>query len=484
MKAATPHAGAPLSPAPSGRGHRGGRAGQTLIFMALVLVILALVVLWYFDVHKILYVKYISRNGGDAAAMAAARWQGITLNLIGELNVLKALAVTEALSRDEADFGPAHAIDDLQQRLNFVGPLVGLVAAQQAAKNNGLYVNDAFTDDMRQHAYEARKQYPGIYQSPPMGWDGYADMLDAVADQGVVARQENVRFFSDYVNYDHHLLNPGFYDAIASAGWCWFHWNAMALLRQYGSWRDWPPLPLVEQREPTNSEYFGLHLRRVVMLGSLALPGSGTGMTADNMEDLMDRLENLADQRIDDRVADADLSWFCYDERAWSSWTKHLPDAFPFDRPIKAKYEYVGADAAVLIETAAEARTPGIGEKTVRWTAAAKPFGSLDEETTPNAYGLVLPAFDEVRLIPVDASTAPAAGTRPGWSEHIRRHLPDYVARGTGKLVPRCWYCRQLAVWEQTSFRRAGLNWLAQNAGRCVHVGGPGGPGGGTRRGH
>ena len=63
------------------------RAGQAIIFLMMVLVILFFVVLWNFDLHKYLHVKTVSQNGGDAAALAAGRWQGITLNLIGDLNI-------------------------------------------------------------------------------------------------------------------------------------------------------------------------------------------------------------------------------------------------------------------------------------------------------------------------------------------------------------------------------------------------------------
>ena len=48
------------------------RAGQTMVFLIVVLVILVFVVLWNFDLHKILYVKGITQNAGDSAALAAA----------------------------------------------------------------------------------------------------------------------------------------------------------------------------------------------------------------------------------------------------------------------------------------------------------------------------------------------------------------------------------------------------------------------------
>ena len=40
------------------------RSGQTMIFMVMILVILAFVVLWNLDLHKILFVKFLCQNAG------------------------------------------------------------------------------------------------------------------------------------------------------------------------------------------------------------------------------------------------------------------------------------------------------------------------------------------------------------------------------------------------------------------------------------
>ena len=52
--------------------NKNARSGQTLIFILLAVIFLLFVALWQFDLHKILFVKHLSRNGGDAAALAAA----------------------------------------------------------------------------------------------------------------------------------------------------------------------------------------------------------------------------------------------------------------------------------------------------------------------------------------------------------------------------------------------------------------------------
>jgi len=151
---------------------------------------------------------------------------------------------------------------------------------------------------------------------------------------------------------------------------------------------------------------------------------------------------------------------------------------------VRDEYNYAGADVAVRIETSSSRLTPGADTDVIVWSAAAKPFGTLENGVQPNRYGLVLPAFTDVRLIPIDASSAPAPGSRPGWATHVYEHLPEYEAFGPASLDSSCWYCRQLQTWEDLDFRRSGLNWLALNSDDCHSPGSGGGPGGGSRRPH
>jgi hypothetical protein len=184
--------------------------------------------------------------------------------------------------------------------------------------------------------------------------------------------------------------------------------------------------------------------------------------------------------------------WYVYDTNVWSAWRAMAvtgPDPFPATGPLKPEYDYAGADAAVRVEALTDRLTPGPGHSritnAITWTAAAKPFGYLNEHDPPHRYGLVLPAFHDARLIPVDASSAPAGGAyNIEWRRHIEEHLPDYMAHGPHESA--CWYCRQLLVWEDPAFRQSGVDWLAENSQRCDEQGGDGGGGhgGGRRRGH
>lgn len=466
--------------------HFRNRNGQAIVFFVMVVVILSFVVLWNFDVHRILHVKSRTQNAGDAAALMAARWQGITLNLIGDLNVMNALALSAGDTQTSA------AIGNLQARLCLAGPMIACLAAQQAAKNNAVYAHPDFSARMRAHARAVRRDYgratgpegQPLFEPPyPGAWADYAAMLDTIASDGVAAAPDNTQLYTDR-EHGHLLLSIDFYDAVAGRSWCWFYHHAPGLLEAYRNFFPcwWPPLPEIQRREPVNSELFGLGLTRWnATLEGIVEP---------------DILNTLAAERgLEGSLtngAAVETVWYGYATNRWTRWTAMStdgPDRLPLTGPVRARYDYAGADAAVRIEAYATRLTPGrrgaTATNSVTWTAAAKPFGFLENDARPNAYGLVLPAFREVRLIPVDACSMPSGGAyNIAWREHIEHHLEDYLIDGPGGR-PDCWFCRQLIVWEDEQFRAEGARWLTENNWRCT-LATPGGPGrgGGTRRGH
>jgi len=460
----------------------GNRSGQTLIFLVLIVVILAFVAIWNFDLHKTVYVKTLSQNAGDAAALAAARWQGLTLNLIGDLNILQAVAWTEG------DTDTASEIAALQARLCYVGPMIGFMASQQAAKNNGIYVNTRYTARVRQHAQDVRTVYPSLgddgrmmFEEPYPGcWQEYADMIETVADNGIAAGPDNARYYTDYSG-GHTLLDPSFYDAVAGEDWCWFLHNAYEMLLNYDTYYWWPPLPdRLPQANPMNCEYYGLALRREEAIGGA------------DVVDLMNTLRaerDLSELLISNSVASVTSVWYAYEEAWWGPWSAILPSGewpFPVTGTVKPAYDYAGADAAARVEAEARRLTPRSRSSLITWSAAAKPFGRLGEEGKPTEAGLVLPAYRDIRLIPIDASSAPAGGAfNLAWRDHIEGHLPGYMRTGpTLDRAAECWYCAQLLTWEDPLFRQRGIDWLREYSDRCQTRGGGGGPGGGTRRGH
>lgn len=468
------------------------QSGQTMVFMVVVLTILCLILIWHFDFHKILFVKTVAQNAGDAAALNAARWQGQSLNMIGDLNIMKAIALTQAGPDIEETLAQ---IDDMQARLCYVGPLLALLGAQQAAKNNGIFNNDSFTDRLREHAESVLSDYPEIFVEPYDNcWEEYADMLQSIADQGIAVGPDNAAYYTDYTG-GHILLRLDFYDAVAGREWCWFWRYDLSLLENYTDFRYWPDLPPMETQDtsPVNSEIFGLGL----VSHSTSLPGGET------VVDLMNTIaaeRALSSETITNDTSVLTCSWYRYAPAQWAAWesmSRSGSDPFPVLGDVKPQYDYTGADAATRVVAEATRVSPGKQGGVITWTAAAKPFGYLESSETPeepvrpNAYSIVLPAFREVRLIPLDASSAPAGGTYDlAWRDHIENHLPLYLENGIAGLDEDCWYCRQLIKWEDPEFRIQGVNWLNETdehgelLHNCNRPTGPGGPDGSARRGH
>ncbi len=477
------------------------RSGQTMIFLIMILVCLIIVVMLNFDVHKIIHSKTVTQNAGDAAALMAARWQGITLNLEGELNVMHALAMIN----DDTD--TIDAISNIQARISYVGPMIAFMAAQQAAKNNGIYVNEDFTDRIREHADKVRYVYPTepdnngnpLFPEPwPGAWPEYADMLDTVADNGIAAAPDNQHLYADYT-FGHPLIDIGFYEAIAGKNWCWFIHNyanynvantdpSTTLLEGYKNYPPtwWPPLPAIPHQQYINSETFGLGLNKyTTTFDSFATSYNAAGLSDANI--------NTASSIINQTA-----TWYGYSADAWDVWDSmdvHGSRNFPVVGTVRPQYDYTGADAVIRINADITRITPGSKgsevPQQITWTAAAKPFGMLNEADRPNAFQIILPAFKDVRLIPISASSTPSGGAfNIPWRVHIENHLEPYLAEGPHGLSQDCWYCAQLnstaGKWEDAAFRKTGADWLAipENENLCHTQSGPGGPGGGTRVAH
>ena len=467
------------------------KSGQTLIFMTLVVVMIAFAALFYFDVNKILHVKGVSRNAGDSAALAGARWQAISLNLIGSLNLSEAMVITRDLSSGMTTSPEAELIAELQRRVAFSGPMFGFITSQQAAKNNGLFNQDEFEQSIRSHVDLVRSDYHEFFPQPfepmpPYGnaWDEYADMLEMTANHGIAVNTPRQNF-RNFAHSNHLLLNPAFYDAIAGRSWCWFFFNAYDDLQNYDNWTDWDDLPPIRVDPPVNSEIYSLFTQRVRVRDRVPRLPTESDWYAQ-MEALRDALDRL---EIDfpDAYEDFDADWTFYNGGRWGGWSSNIPDNFPWDGDIRAQYDYAGADAAVAVMAETNRHTDFQGADSVNWTAGAKPFGNLPDETRPNAYGLILPAYTDVRLIPIDTTMSGGNGQlRPGWLEFILVYLPQYMEHGPSVLPPGNWYANQLRIWERRAFRRAGVNWLLDFSDTChVPPPGPGGGGsGGTFHGH
>ena len=469
------------------------RSGQAVVFLVLAFTALIFVLLFNVDLHRIIQRKDQTQNAGDAAALAAARWQGATLNLVGELNLLHVLALC---AQDPA---AVDGITNMQARLCFAGPLTGLLAAQVAAKNNHIYNDTDMTALLNEHAATVRSQYTALFDGEmyfsepwPGAWQDYASMIESVAADGIAAGPDNTQFYLD-PSSGHMLLSKAFYEAVEGQNWCWFYLNARGLLESYSSYHDWPPLPKPDVADFADSEIFGVGLRPfVIQMKYVFSPSALATFITDAGQSPVSVAALSATN-----VMDAAETWYFYNSGKWTEWTRIKPDgpdSFPITGPVRDCYDYAGADAVIRVYASVDRLTPGLGGGTrsdkVLWTAAAKPFGYLEangEKQRPDsAASFVLPAFRDVRLIPIDAASGSENNSADlEWVRHIRSHLKTYLDTGPSGASLSCRYCQALALWEIHAFRQTGIDWLELYCDTCrVTTGGGGGRGGGSRRGH
>ncbi len=514
----------------SRRPTRAGRGGQVLIFLVVVLTILAFAVLWNLDLGHVVHLRIRSQNAADAAALAAAGWQGRSLNAVGELNLLMVSAamvtdippgLDDGLSSGEV----RRSLAQMQARILLFGPLLGLEAAQQAARNNGIHNNDGFGSMLLEHAQRVRDDYaqwlPGDLEGFEEWVPAYAEALSAVAGSGIAAAPRNSRFFRGSLLFDRsiageYLGNRGFYYAVAARDWCYLE---RLLYEDYRDHTFWGAARIDESLEP-GSEILPLGIRF-----------AGFGETWGSLGPAVrERLEDRMEEFLDDRRSDfiQGFPQFLSDFRCavyatdggpvrWGAWGPTHPNPVgqaALAAPPRREYDYSGCDAVFEVSVSPEiGMVGGRGAGATGWipgafrrdaedsmaalrdfsegaqvtaSAAAKAIGSLgrgSRKIPPHALGLVLPAFERVALIPLAYATS-GDSLDAAWREHLLEHVPAYLAAGPGALDPDCWYCRQLERWEDPAFREEGRQWheavdpaTGERLHHCPPAGGGPGPG-------
>lgn len=217
------------------RRRKNGQGGQVLAFALIAMIAILIAVIFLFDLNTVIRGKVKGQNAVDAAALTGATWQMHTLNLIGELNLIKATSVllsgtpfgiaeTEGRVNRLGQFRPLEEylktdgsvnfsllnediirvedekqrlsdtvdlLTQLQTRVSFVLPLIGYGAAQQAAKNNGINWNPDGGEvmvDMLRNVYDVSLY--GNADVVPQTINGYAwripyaNMLETIIFSG------------------------------------------------------------------------------------------------------------------------------------------------------------------------------------------------------------------------------------------------------------------------------------------------------------
>ncbi|MBO7167010.1 MAG: hypothetical protein J6V88_05740 [Kiritimatiellae bacterium] len=460
------------------------------------------------DVFLAVRQKVRIQNAGDSAALAAARWQGVTLNLIGDLN-LAHLAVACSINPkapdelNEALESYILNINALQERIAFAGPLIGLRRANELAIRNGSPPDR----DMTELVNVSIQTAPIIVPDTPL-WENkgldYAHMIRGAASAGIAAAADNALYFTCNGSGNHILYNYGFYQAVKSRDWCWFcryfggHEAAISWLSNFSGWGEIPE-PDAFGTLP-NSEFFGVHI----------MPGSVNNFTNDVNANAAQVLSAVAEEyglsmfinenRIfkSGALARPKDTWFFYNSDQWRTWNEIDPvghDRFPLLSTVKEEYDVSGASASCRVTGKLVPFSDAETTNTFVWTAAAKPFGRVDaflgtrrvidlfskdgSSFFPQNAPLVLPSFTFARLIPLGGTNAHNQGN-PEWMNHVRSHIYLGNIQEGG-----CKYC---LIMKQcvSGFLSTGAEWLSEHPHDevCAVPGNGPGPDRGTRYAH
>ncbi len=474
---------------------RARESGQIVLVLAFMLLGLLLLALVGVDAFLASHRKNRLQNAGDAAALAAARWQGITLNAIGALNLAKIDALCKVGDPSynpvgwDAATNVCERLTALQERIAFAGPLMGFYAAQRAAQKNGVSEPDADMAALVAEAASRASMLPGTELWPEKAAD-YAEMLRGAARDGVFVGADNAQFFNFAIQSSHPLYSKAFYEAVAGEDWCWFylHGGMNDLLAGFSGWDE---IPFAGAGSPENPEFFGTDVRTV--RGALADFNRDWSelQTRAAVLELANRnsCPNVNDFTLQQCgvITNRSLSWMAYGSD-WHAWNRmHRSDAarLPLISDVKEKYNVQGAFSATRVRQVLNPFTPGVSSRINVWTAAAKPFGSIDDRTVTwdGEFPLVTPAFTDVRLTMLGAYDEGRLNMADrAWVTHTRDHIqpPSSITHAKG-----CPYCAALRKWEDPAFRAAGVAWLEKHAeDQCRRPTGGGGPGGGTRYAH
>ncbi len=447
------------------------KRGQAVLLLLAVIVVMVALTLWVTSIRGTVIGRLRSQDGGDAAALAAARWQAAGLNLCGELNLIQAYMLAD----DKDNLAEAQALHELRQRVQLTTPVLAALAAQDAARANAM-------EELPEAAEYLREVRDHLLL------DGYYDGAeeDLKAMLSILIRQPIYAFplspVYDTTEQPNLLVEQDFYEAILGRDWCWFWFNAYAFLQHYHARGDFGQLPNLNM-EP----FYGLHLnaRAYALEDILAQPGN-LGIINDALAQLDHptlppppptdtdhpaHIERPATARFPGTEEPKPITWSTYDATHWGPWEAMHTGELPIEGTLREGYDYKGTSAAV-----------SVSKDGASWLAVAKPFARFEGEMQEGNVYFVHGSFNDVRLIPVDAGEPGIRGFDVKWLRHLRNHVPDYVGRGF--LADGCRYCTALRLWQDPAFRQDAIEWLAEHGNTCKRPRPGSGPDGGAHYAH
>ncbi len=418
--------------------------GQTLIVGVLAIIVIFLAALFLFDLQSIIRGKIKTQTAVDAAAIAGAKAQVESLNLIGEINIIKACTVLVSdfaggYDTEDQLIAASENLTEMQARISFVGPLLGVGAAQQAAKNNGMMDYYTLTRDMEDYLETVKDDaiYGNIdifaQEIEGYRWrEPYIEMLEILNAQPMVAAPQTFT-----VSYDDLFSDSSLYSAILSDFWC--HDGLRRLIKDDANFvgRWWQGLvssiAFIEE-----SELMPLYVQ--YRSGETIFNEASEYLEALAAErdlevsDLYDKDEPEDTDNINTPIPY--MRWCTYDYR-WSSnvpgdhWIEGSAQLY-LRSGIREEYIYGGAYSAFRCVAEKVSWLSGsykvhnlprkkgvisVSESTppeVEATAAAKPLGYLElngSRIPPNSINMILPVFKSARLTPTKLPPADQATT-------------------------------------------------------------------------
>ncbi|MBQ8754185.1 MAG: hypothetical protein IJZ19_04080 [Lentisphaeria bacterium] len=306
--------------------NRSGQSGQVLLIGVVMCIILLVAVFILADVHNTIRAKLKLETAQQAAALAAAEWQRESLNLIGEINLIKAsdalLCPPEQLDFMQQSYD---RLTEMQSRVSFLGPLIGFAAAQQTAKANGinshtdlsqLYLNQ-LTEDNEFYFPPDSDGYINNYKwFPP-----YKSLVETISQNGIAVRPNASNAFG-LTAYPYCLNSTAFYREIL------FHYNDISKKPSYQM--SWNGALVTMCKKPDsyyNAVWWDVQFHSAAFLGQseiYSLYVKREDEIDHNSEEIQEHLQhspvgmNLlpsTEERPD--LRNVELKWFCYDLPNW-----------------------------------------------------------------------------------------------------------------------------------------------------------------------
>lgn len=437
------------------------RKGQAIAMILAVILVCVAFFSWIVGVHSFVVRKLRAQDGGDAVALAVARAQAMGLNLIGELNLIKAYMLAEPIEKSTLE--DVETLTTLQERLLVTTIGHALAIGQAIATQNDLDPIPEAEEMMDIYVHEL--DFEGMYE-------GAREDFQAILEDFFEHTRENggMRFLplsQIYISTSKFswLTNRSFYESILAEDKCWFWYNAFSFLVNYDGRASFGPLPKINA-----TPIFDLKLSRkktkvkdLLKETAVTVKESGDEHSVDVKTAFNEALETLGHPRIPRNLKKAEekattaVPWMIYDPSKWNEWTMMKDGSLLMRSKVKDQYDYRGCHAVVHVTKSGAA-----------WVAAAKPFGTLNGKN-PTSASYVLGGFSDVRLVPIDAAEPGIAGLDLEWVRHLSVHLDPYVKQGV--TFDNCRYCRALIKWGQRSFRESIIDFLRYSHELCNRAG-------------